>query len=165
MLYKLVLGDWSEDGHGESKDFCFECNHDVSEIRQAYKDSCKKLGITFNHNKNYTGRKLSYRSKRMIWTEYEENDMSKTAFDALYSAGCFNGIPYEEWNYYDETRYYIGDLRDCAMLIMNFIALSMPEDFTYNPVDTSIADTRIAPINGWWNPELNVQFGYGLFDV
>ena len=46
MVYKLVLGDWSEDGHGKSKDFLFDCNYDVSKIRQAYKDSCKKLGIS-----------------------------------------------------------------------------------------------------------------------
>lgn len=41
MIYKLVLGDWSDDGHGISKDFLFECNYDVHKIRQAYKDSCK----------------------------------------------------------------------------------------------------------------------------
>lgn len=47
MVYKLVLGDWSKDGHKQSEDFLFDCNYDVHKIRQAYKDSCKKLGITF----------------------------------------------------------------------------------------------------------------------
>lgn len=23
---------------------------------------------------------------------------------------------------------------------------------------------NIEPVNGWWNPELNCQFGYGLYD-
>lgn len=41
---------------------------------------------------------------------------------------------------------------------MNFIALSMPEDFTYK-----LTESEIEPINGDWNGELNVQFGYGLF--
>ena len=63
MIYKLVLGDWSDDGHGISKDFLFECNYDVHKIRQAYKDSCKKLGVTFNHNKDYTGLGLGYETR------------------------------------------------------------------------------------------------------
>ena len=42
---------------------------------------------------------------------------------------------------------------------MQFIALSMPEDFKYE-----FFEIESDPINGWWNNELNVQFGYGLFD-
>ena len=83
MIYKLVLGDWSDDGHGISKDFLFECNYDVHKIRQAYKDSCKKLGVTFNHNKDYTGLGLGYGNERQVWTEYEEDGISKTAFEIL----------------------------------------------------------------------------------
>lgn len=47
MVYKLVLGDWSKDGHKQSEDFLFDCNYDVHKIRQAYKDSCKKLELHF----------------------------------------------------------------------------------------------------------------------
>ena len=36
MVYKLVLGDWSKDGHKQSEDFLFDCNYDVHKIRQAY---------------------------------------------------------------------------------------------------------------------------------
>ena len=42
---------------------------------------------------------------------------------------------------------------------MNFIALSMPEDFTYK-----LIEQEYEYINGYWNDELNHQFGYGLFD-
>ena len=42
---------------------------------------------------------------------------------------------------------------------MNFIALSMPNDFEYKLVEKE----DYKPINGWWNDELNEQFGYGLF--
>ena len=52
MVYKLVLGDWSKDGHKQSEDFLFDCNYDVHKIRQAYKDSCKKLGVAF-HDEDY----------------------------------------------------------------------------------------------------------------
>lgn len=39
---KLSIGDWSQDGHNQSEDFVYEVNKTVSEIRQGYKDSCKK---------------------------------------------------------------------------------------------------------------------------
>lgn len=168
MVYKLVLGDWSDDGHGKYKDFLFDCNYDVSKIRQAYKDSCKKLGITFNHNEDYTGLNLSYGNKRQIWTEYEEPQLSPFAFNILKENGCFKNIfeneeikdvyfENEEYNEEYDNLLYL-DLKDAALLIMNFIALSMPNDFTY-----TLVEQEIEPINGYWNKDLNVQFGYGLF--
>jgi hypothetical protein len=167
MLYKLVIGDWSDDGHGKSKDFIFDCNYDVSKIRQAYKDSCKSLGISFNHNQDYTGLNLGYGTKRQVWTEYEDCSISETAFEILKDNGCFKGILDDEFlqdinpendDYEEELENIDFTKEDAAMIIMNFIALSMPEDFTY-----SLVKQEIEPINGWWNPELNVQFGYGLF--
>ena len=43
-------------------------------------------------------------------------------------------------------------------LIMDFIGLSMPQDWSYKPVKDDFE-----AINGWWNGNLNVQFGYGLY--
>lgn len=155
MIYKLVLGDWSEDGHGISEDFLFECNYDVHKIRQAYKDSCRKLGVTFNYNEDYTGLGLGYGSERQVWIEYGEDGITRTAFEILNQAGCFDEIDYYE----DGDEYYIEEDEDCAKLIMNFISLSMPEDFTYKLIKQDYEC-----INGFWNDELNHQFGYGLFD-
>lgn len=162
MLYTLILGDWSRDGHKISQEFLFDCNYDVSEMRQAYKDSCKKLGISFNCDENYTGFYLSYHDDRLIWTEYQECDISETAFRILYKAGCFNGIPFKKLNKGEKIRYYIEDRSDCAMLVMNFIALSMPQNFHYHPI--KINKKADDTINGLWNNELNTTFGYGLFD-
>lgn len=40
MIYKLVLGDWSEDGHGISKNILIDCNcESVTDIQNAYKES------------------------------------------------------------------------------------------------------------------------------
>ena len=158
MIYKLILGDWSGDGHGCSKDVFFDCNYDIHVIRQAYKDSCQKLGITFNYISDYTGLNIGYdyNNPRLIWTEYCNYTITDFAFEILKKENCFSNIEYEK----DEESglYYIPDMEDCAKLIMNFIALSMPKDFSYNVVDMDYE-----PINGLWNKELNVQFGYGLF--
>lgn len=157
MIYKLVLGDWSEDGHGISKDVLIECNcNDVIDIQNAYKASCRKLGVQFNDDDNdYTGKKLQYKDPHIIWCEHDEDDMSKVAYDILNKAGCFDGICVEET---DEGRYYIEEREECARLIMNFISLSMPDDFSYQ-----IIKENYPCINGYWNHNLNVQFGYGLF--
>lgn len=157
MIYKLVLGDWSEDGHGISRNILIDCNcESVADIQNAYKASCKKLGIQFNHNEDYTGKNLSYGDPHLIWTEYGENDMSDIAHDILKKAGCLNEIDVEE---NDRGRYYIETLEECAAVMMNFISLSMPEDFTYK-----IIQENYPCINGYWDRNLNVQFGYGLFD-
>lgn len=158
MIYKLTLGDWSEDGHCISKVFLITCNcESVTDIQNAYKESCRKLGIQFNDDdNNYTGKKLQYKDPHIIWCRYDEDDMSKVAYDILNKAGCFDGIYVEET---DEGRYYIEEREECARLIMNFIALSMPNDFAYK-----IVKEDYPCINGYWNRNLNVQFGYGLFD-
>ena len=155
MIYKLELGDWSEDGHKISESFLFDCNYDIHKIRQAYKDSCKKLGVTFNYNEDYTGLGLGYRSERLIWTEYQEASMSETAFEILDNAGCFEDIEYRK----SDDGYYLNGSKDSARLIMKFISLSMPNDFRYKFVQ----EPQIESINSW-NDELNQQFGYGLFD-
>lgn len=162
MICKLALGDWSEDGHGISKDVLVECNcNNVADIQNAYKASCKKLGVQFNVNEDYTGKKFPCRDPHLIWTDWQEDDMSDIAYSILNDAGCFNGIDIEE---NDDGRYYIESIEGCvleehAKVIMNFIALSMPEDFNYQ-----IIKENYPYINGHWNNNLNVGFGYGLFD-
>ena len=158
MIYKLVLGDWSEDGHGISKNILVDCNcNDVTDIQNAYKASCKKLGVQFNDEAdNYTGKNLQYNDPHLIWTNYQEDEMSAIAYNILDKAGCFDGVCVEKT---DEGRYYIEEREECARLIMNFIALSMPDDFAYQ-----IVKECYPYINGHWDKNLNVQFGYGLFE-
>lgn len=161
MIYKLALGDWSEDGHGISKDILVDCNcNNVVDIQNAYKESCKKLGIQFDDDKDYSEKGYKYHDPHLIWTDYQDNDMSAIAYDILNKAGCFDGIDIEED---DDGRYHIESIKGCvleehAKVIMNFIALSMPENFSYQ-----IVKEDYPYINGHWDGNLNVGFGYGLF--
>lgn len=161
MIYNLVLGDWAEDGHGISKNILIECNcESVTDIQNAYKASCRKLGIQFNDNyKDYTGKKLSWDDPHLIWTEYGEFDMSDIAYDILNKAGCLNGIEVEENDSgrYCIDRMYYDEYYSCAQVIMNFIALSMPEDFTYKIIEI---EQEYPCINGY-----GMNLGYGLFNI
>lgn len=146
-LLKITLGDWSQDGHGAYKEVLIKSNYDVHAVRQAYKDSCKKTGLCFNHSKDYTGLNLEDDSPRLIWTEFEDSQISDEAKEILKKFNI---------NVNSETDFYFSR-KKAASLIMKFISLSMPDDFKYEFFED------VEPINGWWNNELNVQLGYGLF--
>jgi hypothetical protein len=154
---KLTLGDWSDDGHCVSEDYIYITNKTVSEIRQAYKDSCILTGLQFNHNANYSGlpEHSKYGTPRHICTEYGEPDIKPLALEILKS----NGIEInEKW-----LKRITSD--EFATLIMEFIKLSLPyleyEEGSYKKSELK----EIPPINGWWNKELNEGFGYGLYDA
>lgn len=42
--FRLQLGDWSHDGHGQTEDFVFETNKDIAELREIYFQNCDKYG-------------------------------------------------------------------------------------------------------------------------
>lgn len=157
---KIVIGDWSEDGHEESEEFGLLSNYDVSKLRKAYKKSCKLTGLTFNHNEDYTGLlEGKYGSWRQLFTEYESCEIEPEACKILEEYGL---IKKDDWDEENDGGICMPDPEDCADLIMRFIALSMPKDFVYSFADIGLQ--KATPINGYWNKELNVQFGYGLFD-
>lgn len=144
-LLALNIGDWSGDGHNKNVSVLINCNKSASEIRQAYKDSCKLTGISFNHNEDYTGvLKGQYGSPFQICTEYEEYKVSNEAIEKLSSFG----IEVLEEGYMNVNSF--------VDLWFDFVKLSLPtlqwEKF------------EVENINGFWNKELNCQFGYGLFE-
>lgn len=143
FLLKLTLGDWSDDGHGQYEEIYVLSNYDVHAMREAYKESCMKTGLYFHDI-------AIHPHWRKIWTDYHENNISENALKILEDYGIIDKdeIP--------ETEQYNVD--QAAEIIMRFIKLSMPDDFKYKFVEIDAT-----PINGWWNDELNVQFGYGLF--
>lgn len=147
MKVKLNLGDWSEDGHGKCDSLILEVNKDVSEIRQGYKDSCKLVGVQFNHNENYAGLQRTSRTPLHIWTEYEDSYISEEAMECLIESGLFK----------DEEEYCQKYEDYPERLIMDFIKLSLPD------LEYEFLDDEIPSINGFWNDELNCQIGYGLY--
>ncbi len=158
---RLTIGDWSNDGHEKSEYFIYSVNKDVTELREAYKNSCKLTGVQFNHSENYTG--LAELDEKMcICVQYEENQPSKKAVDALKA----HGIDVDK--YFDDIDEEEGtgsfNPEGLAEVIMEFIKLSIP-DLQFEEASFKKSKVnRIPPINGWWIDELNVSFGYGLFD-
>ena len=144
----IAIGDWSQDGHNQSENFTYEVNKPVGEMQQAYKDSCKKTEIQFNHNEKYGG-------KIKVCTEYEENKIPSDAIKILNDAGI-------NMKQYCDKNGYFNNPEDFAELILEFIKLSLP-DLAYKQVGYMKRE-KVPFLNGYWNKSLNVQFGYGLFE-
>jgi len=63
----LVLGDWSDDGHGKSDKILVNVSHNVEQVRKAYEKSCKTLGFDIGE----------------VCSDYEENTVSEKVMDIL----------------------------------------------------------------------------------
>lgn len=155
---KLIIGDWSGDGHERSDEVILSTNKTVEEIQQAYKDSCKLTGLSFNINQDYTELNLNYShpeyTDRKIATDYQNNTISKLAEEILLK----HGINVRDgYICKPDDLVRIDDVNHFTKIWIKFVQLSLP-DLILTPIEDDVP-----VINGWWNKNLNVQFGYGLY--
>lgn len=157
--YHAVQADYSEDGYGVHEPVIYETNYDVAAIAEGYKKSCKKYGIQFNRGDNdFTGLGLKCWDKRALWSNPSmgANWLDEKMHDLLTHTGV---VPEEDMmpSLLSEGKYlanYDSESDEYANAIMRFIALSMPDDFTYK-----IQEPENIPC---LNDTLGVNLGYGL---
>lgn len=151
MIFNLVLGDWYQDGNCVSYDNTYDINYPVERLAEAYKTSCRKYGIQFNHptpENDYIGYAAEYgkglEDWRYVWCRYGDDVIDATVYVILEQVGILTE---------DDVSRHNGDyyVEDAAGLVMRFIALSMPADFTYKPA--------VVPS---LNAALHADIGYGL---
>lgn len=163
-LCKVPVGDWSKDGHSQHKDFYVSSNYPVKDMQQAYRDTCKKIGLQLNHSDNYMGidgaDKHDSKDKwRFLLTEYEQSSIDEKAVKILLDNGFDFGRVDGERDENDkmilqEVYFYDEGVFD---LFLWFVSFSMPNDFSWEEV---VQDA--VPIVGWWS-DLNHQIGYGVY--
>lgn len=156
-LIKVPVGDWSNDGHEKCEDYYITANYPIEDMQQAYKDTCKKIGLQLNHTDNYTGIEgaTRHRSWRVLLAEYREQGITMEAWNILQEHGfdMLGDIDIEEEN--DMAYFYPHDVFN---LFMWFVSYSMPDDFKYEEFTI-----KAKPLIGYWC-DLNHQIGYGVFD-
>lgn len=78
-IISIIIGDWSQDGHGKSDSFRFECSHPEKDVQRAYLAFVKKykLGLHDTENGGHTP----------MLCEYQENIVTKDQHDILVKAG------------------------------------------------------------------------------
>lgn len=133
MIFKLTLGDWECDGYYANKDYFFESNYSAGRITEAYKASCRKYGVQFNSAKHdYTGLgRENLDRRRLVWASYDEPSMSREVYRLFVELGLIQDD--ELW--LDKNGLYHAGEDNVLKIIMGFIALSMPDDFSYKLVN------------------------------
>lgn len=159
----VVLGDWSDDGHGKSEKYPILVNMPTKDIQDAYKASCEKLGISFNDNEDFTNTKRNYNEaeKYRICCEYDDSSISETVIEILKKHNCplVDEIIGDDQDEDEEQNYYIEGKDMFVKLLMWFIQQSLPE---LEWIKVKEKNT-IPVLNGYWDKNLNVQFAYGMF--
>lgn len=156
----LVLGDWSDDGHGKYEKVLLRSNKTPAEIQEAYRKSCAKVQVQFHGSgQDLTGRGLAWntgKEKYEIACEYESNDISPEAAECLKNAG----IDLDDIVDGDaDEGYSVWGCDAFTKLWIAFVSLSLEDgDILEETEETN----KIPTINGYWG-DLNVGFGYGLF--
>lgn len=113
MLYEIIVGDWSGDGHSQSERIIFEVSHSKEEIEKAYKNTCKKAKWQLH---TYTNGLLK---------NYEESSISCDILEELKSVGIAipSSVEYDEEE--DDAPYFSPE--SCACLYLEFAKASLPE--------------------------------------
>lgn len=162
----LSLGDPSNDGHGQHDNILLESDVQVERVQQAYIDSCKLTGVSFNNNNDFTGVKRDWKDKEkyLICVEYEEPFVPKAAFNVLVKFGLneklikkFAGYEDYEINLDDDENIVIREQDIFIKLWIWFVKLSAPD------ISLEFVKDEIPYINGGQGKLAGVQFGYGLY--
>lgn len=157
--FKIDIGDYSDDGHGKYDTFILECNYPVDVVGQAYKDSCKLTGISFNHNQDYTERNRSWQeaNKYRIATEYQDCYISTECQAVLLEHGIdvWEGFNKED---FEDDQIHMEGPTDFIELLMKFNKLSLPN------LEYKIVKDELPSLNAWHGSPLHCQLGYGLYD-
>ena len=143
--YKIVVGDWSEDGHNQWQFFYFKCNATQEQIKKAYLDAVKASGLALSR---YDPQHVSWpEGVTPVLSEHEENMLTRK------NAEKFKAIGVDIADYgLEEDVFYAEHV---ARLFLDMVK-SQLEGFEYE-----IVDDKIPCINGFWSKDFNISIGYG----
>jgi hypothetical protein len=159
----ITIGDWSEDGHNRYDMFTFESSHTKKELQAAYKKSCIKSGVSFDHE--YNG---GHEDPNAICTTYKSDTI--TAYQMFMLHKTFgldiSDIPENVKNF--SMNGLQPNAKELAHIILWFVGCSL-DNFTRTSLvpkkrkQDDFEKWADKTFNGWWG-KLNVQMGYGIYD-
>jgi hypothetical protein len=158
-IHRLVVGDWSEDGHRQSDFYRFEANHDRKQIIAAYKQSANKAGVSVCQ--------FDGGPDDVLCCDYEDSKVPNSALVKLAIIGitrqdlldtehfeCEEGD--EDAGTCGHSLHTWGD--GLVNLFLMMVSKSLPE-FTYKV----LTDDKHDCINAFWQQDFNGSIGYGLY--
>lgn len=145
FTHRIVIGDWSHDGHNQDKYFSFECSHDESEIKKAYKKAIKKCKVSLHEDRKLKG-------ITPVCVEYEDSTIEEPQFKALLEMG----VNFDFLEGFTEANRVGCTPKDIAYLFFEMVKTQI-NGFEYKMVPEK------RTINGFWSEDFNYGFGYGCF--
>jgi len=144
--FNLVLGDWSDDGHGISEEFTYSSGHNKEAVMQAYMKGCDKVGVSLHASPKHV----------TIADEYEDSTIQPEATKLLMEAGFDMGTLSEQTEGDFDEPQYIDD-GDFEKLFLFLVRVGNPK--------IKLTRINIEPVrlNGFWDKKYNFQMGYGLY--
>lgn len=151
FTHRLVIGDWSNDGHEKSDFVAFNATHSREDIIKAYNEAVKKVGVTVCGD--YT------ESPMCLCQDYEDSSIPDAALEKLEEFGISKEEMLET-NYFDEFRGNVSASapESLAWLFLEMVQKLLPE-FDYE----FISFDDLGCINGFWQKDFNKSIGYGLY--
>lgn len=139
MLYKVNIGDWSDDGHGKFETYVVDVDCSSETLKDNFDRAVKELGF----------------SPFDIARGYEDNSMTIDQFDRLEDAGYSFDSRMEPDKYY----YFIDGPEEMLEIIMFFVSYGSDE------VIWRIISEDIPILAGGYGAVVgrSNHIGYGLF--
>lgn len=148
--HSLVVGDWSDDGHGKSNLINFKCSHDRKEIIEAYIEITRSANTGF-HDSSESG----YIS---MLRDYEDHIITQESIDRLTNSGVVFPDGYWEGFEQEGEGYWICDEEPIVEIFLMIVKAHI-NDLKYEVFELRHPKT----INGYWQNDFNHSFGYGIY--
>ncbi len=145
MDYKIIAGDWSDDGHGKTETYIIEVTslHSLKEMQKNYARNCEKWGHTLDG----------------VAADYEDNSVPEDLIEKMRADGSV-WAETADLNIYDDPSL---DTYSAMNFVMDFIGLNMPkyngEAFAWHKK----GDDSMPLLVGGYSAQIEKSFGYGLF--
>lgn len=149
ILFKVVVGDWSDDGHGKCDKYTFECNAAIEDVQEAYLKAVKVSKVALHDDQKTKG-------VTCICCEYEDSKIQETEIEALKAMGVkFDFLEVKPRKNEDS---YDLSAKDVATLFVEMAKTQLGQHFEYK-----LIEDPIPTINGYWKKGFNLNFGYGCY--
>lgn len=146
--YRIVTGDWSEDGHGRMDFFTFECTHSEDEIITGYKEAVKKCGVALHD--------IGKKDGVSVCVDYEDSKIKSKELNNLRKLGIVFDFQESEIDGKGDNEILYCTSPDLATLFLKMAQTQIPQfefEFCKKP----------KCINGFWSKTFNHSIGYGVY--
>jgi hypothetical protein len=150
--WRVVVGDWSKDGHNESEFIRFKATHSREDIIKGYLKAHEIAGV---------GPCGPDRGSKIL-ADYQDSSISESDLEKLAKIGLTREVLLESEHFDgDEDGPLTAWGESVAWLFLEMTRYGLAqfdEEFDYEIIPDKVTDC----INGFWQSDFNHSMGYGV---